>query len=383
MKRVGFTLIGGYLWVGGYNYQVNLFRTLLTHEQSRIQPVLFLGNDESPDIVARFNSLDGLKIVQSKVFDRKYRLGRLFKSLVFGCDKKALNLLEQHDIDIVFEVANFYGWRFPIKTIAWLPDFQHRHLRHLFGFFSYWKREIGFQVQVASGRDIMLSSEDARTDLLQFYPVLFAKTNVVKFAVPVDEFIGNSRQVAAEYSLPQHFFYMPNQFWQHKNHECVIHALSIIKQKGGKIVVAVSGSQNDHRDKSYFPKIQGMIQSLGLESDFRVLGVIPYQHVQALMQESMAVINPSRFEGWSTTVEEAKSLGVKMILSDLRVHMEQAEELAIYFEPDSYKVLAEILENFEPLPEHEKAKLRIEAAPKSELHLKHFAHAFADLATTL
>ncbi len=42
---------------------------------------------------------------------------------------------------------------------------------------------------------------------------------------------------------------------------------------------------------------------------------------------STALINPSQFEGWSTTVEEAKSLGVKMLLSDLEVHKEQAKRV--------------------------------------------------------
>jgi glycosyltransferase involved in cell wall biosynthesis len=46
------------------------------------------------------------------------------------------------------------------------------------------------------------------------------------------------------------------------------------------------------------------------------------------MRASTALINPSLFEGWSTTVEEAKSTGTPMILSDLGVHREQAEGMA-------------------------------------------------------
>ena len=44
-----------------------------------------------------------------------------------------------------------------------------------------------------------------------------------------------------------------------------------------------------------------------------------------------ALINPSRSEGWSTTVEEAKSFGVPMILSDIDVHREQTGGTARYF----------------------------------------------------
>ena len=46
------------------------------------------------------------------------------------------------------------------------------------------------------------------------------------------------------------------------------------------------------------------------------------------MCASVALLNPSHFEGWSTTVEEARALGVPMLLSDLDVHLEQAQGIA-------------------------------------------------------
>jgi hypothetical protein len=51
-------------------------------------------------------------------------------------------------------------------------------------------------------------------------------------------------------------------------------------------------------------------------------------------------VNPSRFEGWSTTVEEAKSLGKRVLVSDIAVHREQAPARASYFGVDDAGVLA-------------------------------------------
>jgi len=51
------------------------------------------------------------------------------------------------------------------------------------------------------------------------------------------------------------------------------------------------------------------------------------------MQAAAAVVNPSLFEGWSTSVEEAKSLAVPMVLSDLRVHREQTDDCGVFFDP--------------------------------------------------
>ena len=76
---------------------------------------------------------------------------------------------------------------------------------------------------------------------------------------------------------------------------------------------------------------------------FRILGVVPYPELISLVYHSIAIINPSLFEGWSTTVEEAKSLGKTLILSDLNVHREQNPQRAVYFNPDSPERLASIL----------------------------------------
>lgn len=47
-----------------------------------------------------------------------------------------------------------------------------------------------------------------------------------------------------------------------------------------------------------------------------MLGLVPRSDVIALMRYSISLINPSFFEGWSTTVEEAKSMGKQIILSE-------------------------------------------------------------------
>lgn len=379
MKNTAFTLIGDHAWVGGYNYQINLLKALVKYEKKRIQPYLFLGFDVDQKIHDRFKEITGLKIIQSDIFNQTNKTSRLIKAILLGRDYAALRLFSKYQIHVVFEAANFYGWRFPIPAIAWVPDMQHRQLRHLFNFFSYWKREIGFRFQLLNGRKIMLSSEDARVDFEHYYPTSVGLTHVVRFAVPAEASRLDSRAIAGEYGLPEHFFFLPNQFWKHKNHECVVQALSILKSQGKEVVIAVSGKQNDPRDEMYFPKLKNSVDSLGLTNSFKMLGVIPYQHIAALMLSSSALLNPSKFEGWSTTVEEAKAIGVRMILSDLNVHKEQAGEFADFFNPNSPKELAERLINFKPLRVEEKLALQLEAAAFSDFRVAEYAKVFSDL----
>ena len=77
-----------------------------------------------------------------------------------------------------------------------------------------------------------------------------------------------------------------------------------------------------------------------MRDNFLLLGWVPYAHLFQLMRQSVAVLQPSRFEGWSTTVEEAKSLGKQVLVSDIAVHREQAPARARYFAVDDASALA-------------------------------------------
>lgn len=102
--------------------------------------------------------------------------------------------------------------------------------------------------------------------------------------------------------------------------------------------IAASGSKDDPREPGYFDSIMREISERKLSRSFGYLGMIPLPHVYALLRTSLALINPSRFEGWSNPVEEAKSFGVPMILSDLDVYREQTAGRTMYFgtdDPDS------------------------------------------------
>jgi hypothetical protein len=74
------------------------------------------------------------------------------------------------------------------------------------------------------------------------------------------------------------------------------------------------------------------------------LGLIDFKDVVCLLRYAKAVINPSLFEGWSTTVEECKSIGKNMILSNIRVHREQNPPDSVYFDPHNSQELASIME---------------------------------------
>lgn len=384
MIRVAFPLIGGRLWTGGYNYLLNLLRVVQSAAPGRISPVVLFGPEIPPEDQAPFAAIPGVETVVDAAFGTAGRGRRLAEALLLGLDTAAADAFRRHDIDVVFEAAQFYGWRLPVPAIAWIPDFQHRYLTHLFSPFARLKRAVGFNAQVWSGRRIMLSSEDARRDCERFHPASRGRTAVVRFAVPRVEAVEAAEAGAAahRHGLPDGFFFLPNQFWSHKNHLTVIEALAILDARGTPKVVAASGNPADPRDPKHFQRLQARVAELGLEQRFRILGLIPYGDIALLMRASAALINPSRFEGWSTTVEEAKATGTPMILSDLPVHREQGGDGARYFDPLDAEALANVLAEFLPAAPAEREQAALTAVSRSRADVAAFATAFVGLAET-
>jgi glycosyltransferase involved in cell wall biosynthesis len=338
--RVAFPYISRSVWAGGYNYQRNLFAALGRYCPAEIASVVFAGMNDGSAELAALARIPGVDVVQSNAFDR--RRSSLVTALASGLNHAAVAEFRAKNIDLVFENARFFGWRLPFPAIAWFPDFQHRQLPDLFSSPARWRRDLGFRAQIASGRHILLSSESALRDFRKFYPSSAANVSVVRFATqPALDFLAaDPSDVLTKYGLPTKYFYLPNQFWRHKNHQVVVDALAIMKRRSFDMVVAATGSIEDPREPDYFRSIMRQVDALDLDRNFRYLGMIPTDHVYALMRTSMALINPSRFEGWSTTVEEAKSFGVPMILSDIEVHREQTDGASRYFGVDDPETLA-------------------------------------------
>ena len=341
--RLAFIHISPRVSAGVYNYQRNLFAALHRYRFGEFTPVVFAGNAEDPGELAALAAIPGVEVAQASAFDQGTR--GLAMALVLGLDRAAIEAFTSKNIDVVVEAARFFGWRMPYPVVAWFTDFQHRRLPQLFSPAARWRREVGFRMQIASGRTVMLSSESALRDCKAFYPAVAGGASVVRFASrpPAELLTQDPAEVTALYKLPERFFYLPNQFWRHKNHKVVVDALSILKARGMDLVIAASGAKDDPREPDYFGGIMKQVAERNLSCNFRYLGMIPLGHVYALLRVSAALINPSRFEGWSTTVEEAKSFGVPMILSDLEVHREQTAGQARYFGTDNPGALADHL----------------------------------------
>lgn len=381
MIRFAIPPIGGQEWFGGWMYMRNLVRALALYGDPGIAPCVFVGEKKADDpFIRELRELPRVSIYVDPAFEGERRRSGMVRTLVTGRKAAFLDIFERENIDVAFDWATYFGWRSAIATVAWIPDFQHRSLPHLFSRKAWYSRELGFRLQVASSTRILLSSASAEADCHSYYPSSREKTHIAKFAVPLDDWPEPepAERTLKAAGIPRDFVFLPNQLWHHKNHALAIEAAGILARRGSTRVIVATGRGSDPRRLNYRAELSAHIRDNGAASNFMLLDGVDHDLVKAMMLMTNALLNPSRFEGWSTTVEEAKAAGTPMILSDIPVHREQASE-ARFFGQDDAPALAEAIEQ-SPMRDIDAIAAMAKAAASRNLQNQHrFAQSVSEV----
>jgi glycosyltransferase involved in cell wall biosynthesis len=247
--------------------------------------------------------------------------------------------------------------------IGWIPDFQHKRLPDFFSEKERQHRDEQFQRLIDEASHIVVSSWDAYEDLMRWFPINSDRVSVLPFTSVATPrwYQQEPNQVVERFGLPAKYLMFPSQFWIHKNHRLLFEALGILRDRGmPDASLVLTGQTFDYRWPEYFADLQNSIDQQNLNKQVHILGLIDRQEQIQLLRCAAAVIQPSLFEGWSSLVEDCKTLGKRIYLSDLRVHREQNPQDSEYFDPFRAEELAELLardwSTLEPGPDYRREK---------------------------
>jgi glycosyltransferase involved in cell wall biosynthesis len=319
---------------------VNSFNLLPESEQP---DVFVLSHDrKSYDFIARSSGYPRTEWIRptrlSNIDGGIFRKLRMLQKIVPAVLKRSMKF------DVIFP--------FPIdrrakETVCWIPDLQQKHLPELFDAAELDARNRQVCYYFEHFDHIVFSSEAARADFRHFYPEATCQTHVVHFAVfnPPKPALSLD-DIRAKYRLPARFFYCPNQFWIHKNHRVALEAVALLKERGVEVSVVFSGKEHDHRAPDHTRNLKDTAWRLGIDDRTHFLGFLPRDEQVTLFAQAVAILQPSLFEGWSTVIEDAKSISQYVIASDLSANREQITENVSFFDPKDACALAEHLAAF-------------------------------------
>jgi glycosyltransferase involved in cell wall biosynthesis len=247
------------------------------------------------------------------------------------------------------------------KVLRWIPDCQDLVFPDYFTQEECEERRIGVHKSILRNHAFYFSSQDSKRTFIRHYGNLENIQGVVRFVAkmaliePVEE--NNTKLVHLEF-LNTPFIYMPNQWWKHKNHLMVIEAFQKYRANGGSRHLVLTGTESDYRNPGLALEIRLKIAD---NPYVHALGVVSRSEQMELFLRCDFVLQPSLFEGWSTTIEESLYLGVPILASNIEVNIEQLQDCedSETFDPNSIDELARKLNmSFKKLSQNDLLKRR-------------------------
>jgi len=332
-------------WIGGTYYILNIIRALKVLDDVKKPQLNIIFNDEK--------SIDSIKnlnypYINFVFFNLKYTiLERILNRLgieILGREiiKKKIKvdrIKNLYPINMSINTNNIDGFYF------WIPDFQEWYLPNFFSNREIKTRKASQSYLVKKNYPVIFSSKNALDDFNKFYPNNTNQKEILRFVSVVEDSFSNIdiSVLKKKFDIDQNYFIVPNQFWKHKNHAIIIEAAKVLKENKSEFLIVFTGKEFDHRNPDYTNDIKRRIAQYGLDDIFRFLGFIDRNEQLQLMKNSIAIVQPSLFEGWSTVVEDTKALNHVILLSDIPLHREQIKDNCIFFDATNEVDLADKL----------------------------------------
>ena len=332
-------------WMGGVMYVLNLVKTMNLLEDGEKPEIVLFHTDELAHYLEEISYpyLLPVRCAFPSVAGGNIRSWLLRRNVFYD------HLIKKYKVDALYPAKNFpVKNRTGARVVAWYADLQHKYYPEFFSRTILLHRGIRLHFMLRNATDLVVSSEATRQDFEKFFK-LRKSLNIHVFhftSINDDHEEVEFGELREKYQLPDKYYMVSNQFHRHKNHRVLLLALARLKEQGIYRHLAVTGKFPRATDSPYLAELHRIIEENGLHDQISMLGVIPRADQINLMHWSQAVIQPSLFEGWSTVIEDAISLQVPVIASNLPVNMEQLKEHGTYFDPHDAGQLSRILSDF-------------------------------------
>jgi glycosyltransferase involved in cell wall biosynthesis len=285
------------------NYALNLFPHLKS-----LQPTLLTAN-KYPEfncypIPNNLTPADGIKGHWNRLIWTQYQLPKICK-----------NLKSQLLFSPIPEAPIYTNCRFIVTVLDLIP-LRFPKLSPLTLYHRYYIPQVLTQAQ-----HIISISQATAKDLTEFYQIPAHKITPIPLAYDASHF--------RFLNLPtkNYFLYIGRQH-PYKNLQRLITAFSTLSNRNDYELWLVGPT-----DKRYTPLLQTQIETLGINNLVQFLDYVPYDELPIIINQALAVVFPSLWEGFGLPVLEAMACGTPVITSNLSSLPEVTGDAAILINP--------------------------------------------------
>jgi glycosyltransferase involved in cell wall biosynthesis len=338
-------LTGGAHWLGGVQYTRNLLRAIGLLPDGERPTVVLRVPPRIPEYEAEFAAYPHVVVDRPMTAPQVAPLLAWIRRQMRGADKVLKPRMIGDDCRVAFPIKG-PELKTPGKRVFWIPDLQYKLLPQLYEAADIADRDRRYGEMLAEDTVMVLSSETIAEQLATFLPGPHkARIRILRFHTILEEedYSPDPLAVCRKLELPEHFVYLPNQIYVHKRHDTAFEALVELREQGVTVPLVCTGASQDYRSEDHIGRLFAFLKENRLEQQVRMLGVIDRRDQLQIFRQAALILQPSMSEGWSTTVEDARSLGKRLLLSDIDVHKEQAPEGSVLFPVGDSAALAEKL----------------------------------------
>ena len=224
-------------------------------------------------------------------------------------------------------------------------------------------RESQFKNILELNKYVIVNSDFVKKGLIKNYKIKNKRIIQLPFLpYNFDKFFFTNKNVKEKYQINNDYFIICNSFWKHKNHEVVFEAFKKFLKINQNYQLICTGSITDTRFPKYFDRLIKKFKNIIKNDKIKILGVIPRSDQLSLIKSSVAVIQPTLYEGGpgGFAAYEALSCGKDLLLSKIKVNKEIVSKNVYFFSPKSSKKLCNLLLKTSKMKKNNFTKKKIE-----------------------
>ncbi|MBW4483590.1 MAG: glycosyltransferase family 4 protein [Tildeniella torsiva UHER 1998/13D] len=183
---------------------------------------------------------------------------------------------------------------------------------------------------IRQAEHIICDSESTLRDIYHFFGKPSGKTTVIPLAYD------NSHYHWLDLPRQPYFLYVGSHY-TYKNLGRLIEAFAQTSLPDVKLLIA------GVPDPRYTPALQAQVEAMGLGDRVQFLAYVPYDELPRLINQAIALVFPSLWEGFGLPVLEAMACGTPVITSNVSSLPEVAGEAALSIDPYNVGALAEAM----------------------------------------
>ncbi len=220
------------------------------------------------------------------------------------------------------EAPIYTSCRFVITVHDLIPL---RFPRHFSALTLYYRQYLPHVL--AHAEHIICDSWTTVNDLQSWFNIPENKATVIPLAYADNHF----RPLTTEKPSVPYFLYI-GRHDPHKNLVRMLRAFAALPQLKDYQLWITSSS-----DRRYTPQLKTLVNELGIAPQVKFLEYIPYEQLPLLLNQALALVLPSLWEGFGLPVLEAMACGCPVITSNLSSLPEVAGDAALLVNP--YRVV--------------------------------------------